>query len=482
MGSSVFLAIYLRKSRDKTDIADPELLSKHRREMLRLAESRGDHIPPERIFEEVGSGERIRQRPVFRQVLEEIEQLPPRNTGRLYTPEVSRATRGNLTDQGRVEDALMRAQILHITRAGDYDLSRANDRFNWRIQASLASHELGLYKERVEAARLEMALEGKLLTGKPPLGWTWDKNKEQAVPNHLFPVVQAICRDAHSLSCYELAEKYNLPRMTILNLLRNPFIAGWPAKRFFPHNGERDWLSASHRVPPGQWIKSKKKADHLAACTLEEWEAIQRVLDQRRELREKRHSADGWCRDVLRFQGYEDRQPRLGSRSTTYQELIYELQIAPSRRLYVARDTVHAAAEAEVLDILRDAGALHDRLRRLHESPKPPASTAGLEWEIAALERRMGTLLDMQAEALETGDVEAVAEIRKKRADTKQKRDALLAQAKAAAPPIALTESATKRLLTRALLERVLVSCEPQPGRRAWRREVVQIRRVAWLL
>jgi DNA invertase Pin-like site-specific DNA recombinase len=496
-----FLGIYLRKSRDKAEAADPELLSKHKRELLRLAESKGDAVPPHRVFEEVGSGEKIDRRPVFLQLLEEIERLPRNAGGRLYTTEVSRLTRGDLAARGRIQGALQRAAIRHITRGKEYDLSSADDRFVWEIEAGVSGYELGRYKQRVEAARMDMALEGKIRTGKPPMGWTWDKNLERPVPNHLFPVVQALCRDALSLSTYELSEKYHLPQATILNLLRNPFIAGWPAKRWFPHNGDRDWVGPSHLLKADQWIWPKEQADYEAACPLEEWHEIQRTLDKRRDLREKRNSDEGWCRDIVRFQGYEQLQPRLGTwKCPRVQVLTYELAPPGIPRLYIARDLVHQAAEAEVLSILRDSPGLQRLIAAPRKAAQPPIDYGALDREASALERKLGALEGILADVVANGNAERAAAINAQCEEVSRELKRLRQQARSAAPPIAFSPAAqemlalltflpdrawsdmpptARRIVAQALLARVLVVVEPR-GKgfgTGYRREVLCVER-----
>lgn len=503
MSDSAFVALYLRKSRDKAEVADPELLSKHKRELLRLAESRGDRIPPERIFEEVGSGEKIERRPVFLSLLQEVEALPRGAGGRLYTTEVSRLTRGDLAARGRIQGALQRAQIRHITRGREYDLTSADDRFVWEIEAGVSGYELGRYKQRVAAARVDMAREGRLRTGKPPLGWAWDKNLERPVPNHLFPVVQALCRDALSLSTYELAKKYHIHPQTILNLLRNPFIAGWPAKRWFPHNGERDWVGSSHLLKPDQWIWPTRQADYPAACTLAEWHEIQAALDRRRELREKRNSDSGWCRDVVRFVGYEGLQPRLGTwKCPRVQVLTYELTPRGVPRLYIAREAVHAAAGEALLALLKNSAKLREGLALAERQAQAPIAYADPTREIEALQEDLADLQLVEARLGRQGGGEALeANLRRQRAIEKQIKT-LREQAIAARPPIALSdglqktltaledpagwwgwclasrEYATLRGLARGLLQQVLVVVEPRSRGvgKGYRREVVGVK------
>jgi DNA invertase Pin-like site-specific DNA recombinase len=507
MHSSPFRAIYLRKSRDKAEVADPELLSKHRRELLRLAQTHGDEVPTDRIFEEVGSGEKIDRRPVFLALLEEMERLPRNSTGRLYTTEVSRLTRGDLAARGRIQGALQRAQITHITRGRSYDLTSADDRFVWEIEAGISGYELGRYKQRQAAARVDMALEGQLRTGKPPMGWTWDRNLKRPVPNALFPVVQAICRDALTCSTYELSERYGISAATILNLLRNPFIAGWPAKRWFPHNGEREWIGPSHLLKAEKWIWPKAQADYPAACTLDEWHEIQAALDKRRELREKRNSDAGWCRDVIRFVGYEEAQPRLGTWKCPRVEAVLTYELAPKGvpRLYIARDKVHAAATVEILAILKNSSKLAKAIEAFQEAPKPPFAYSDTNAQIATLEGELDALTREQGRMLRENNTERLASISRTMQAIEKELKPLRAAAKAAARPIALDTGSLKllraitggkaenlwaiatdtekRSMANALLSCILVRVEPGPKGfgAGYRREVVGIASHPWV-
>jgi DNA invertase Pin-like site-specific DNA recombinase len=497
-----FLGLYLRKSRDKAEAADPELLSKHRRELLRLAQANGDDVGADRIFEEVGSGEKIDRRPVFLSLLEEIERLPRGAGGRLYTTEVSRLTRGDLAARGRIQGALQRAQIVHITRGRAYDLTSADDRFVWEIEAGISGYELGRYKQRQEAARVDMALEGKLRTGRPPLGWTWDRNLKRPVPNSQFPIVQAICRDALISSTYELAERYGIHPQTILNLLRNPFIAGWPAKRWFPHNGEREWVGPSHLLKADKWIWPKEKADYEAAITLEEWHEIQQALDRRWERKEKRNSDTGWCRDVVRFRGYEEIQPHLGTWKCKGAAAVLTYEITPKGvpRLYISRDKVHAAAEAEILDALRHSDELIARARELLKVPKAPIAYGDPQREMDSLMKEHQAIGRLLARAMGEDNAIAIASHLANQKALEKEITRLQAAARAAASPIALSlptinlletirnrpekvwqrlDYSEKRMAANALLSRVLVAVEPRPKGfgTGYHREVVAVSR-----
>lgn len=450
MPDSTFGLIYLRKSRDTAELADPDLLHKHRRELLRLATDAGYHVPAERIFEEQGSGQTIRLRPACRHLLEFLDRLPRGHGGGLWTTEVARLTRGSLPDRARLYEALVRPGIIHCTRAGRFDLSDTHQLHFWEDQAESASYELGVYKDRVQAARVEMILEGRIPTGHPPFGWVWDRNVANPDGSRgapvadlpRFAIVEALCAEAPHLSTYRLAEKYGLTQNTVINLLRNPFVCGWPAKRFFPHEGAKTrtdngepWLNPSIKAPVDQWIWAEQPGNWPAACTRDEWETIQRALDERRDARAKTGSACGWCRSVVRFVGYEPRA-RLGSRVCSGgTQLVYEL--SASRRdypsLWVLREEVHAAALAAIAGLLADPVGIQRGVDLYMAARRPEniPDASALEAEVARLERLTDSLLDRELRAMDAGDTREVGSIMRLRADYKRQMDGTEAVLKA---------------------------------------------------
>ena len=518
MPDSTIAFVYLRKSRDKAELADPDLLHKHRRELLRLASQAGHSVAPERIFEEKGSGQTIRRRPACRSLLESMDRLPRAHGGFLWTTEVARLTRGSLPDRARIYESLLRPSVVHCTRAGRFDLSDTHQLHFWEDQAESASYELGIYKDRVAAARLEMALEGRIPTGRPPYGWLWDRNVKNAdgskgaVTTHpsRFPVVQAICRDALHLSIYALEERYGVHYNTIWELLRNPFVCGYPARRNFPHNGDRVrqdngevWVCPSDRVPRDRWIWPNQPGDYEPACTREHWEAIQIALDGRRETRAKTGSPNGWCRDVVRFVG-DDRRCRLSSKAWDGISIpTYELSVnrGEHTQIYIRRETVHEHALAVVRDVLCQPDALLIGLDAYRASRRPASASdaAALESEIARAERLLDTLLDRELRAADAGDAREVASVVRQRDQYKRE----LAASEAALKALASQSSADpaveellallaavnpadlpdlwdtlddhdRRRVVAGLIEVILCRVD-RPGYR-WRREVEEVR------
>lgn len=447
MTDSPFTALYLRLSRDKAELADPDLLHKHRRELLRLAAAQGQQVRPEHIFEEQGSGQTLRGRPAARALLTAIQALPRGAGGFLWTTEVSRLTRGSLSDRARIYEALSRARIIHCTRAAQYDLHNVHQLHYWEDQAENASYELAVYKDRVAAARLDMALEGRIPTGKPPFGWWWDRNVKNADGSkgavrpkpREFPLVQAICRDALHLSSARLAVKYGIPDWKILYLLRNPFLCGQPCKRHAPHEGDRlrldtgePWLNSSHRLGREQWIRPEKPGDYEPACTVAEWEAIQEALDQRRETKHQTGAANAWCRDLVRFVGH-DRWARLNSRKSWGETVpIYELSPPGGKRqtaIYIPRAVVHEAVSAALIELLASQERIEAGFRE-HQAAAlaapGPADTSALITERERLERLLDALLERELET--EGDPLEIASIRRKREEVKAALKKLQAQ------------------------------------------------------
>ncbi len=525
MSDSLMAWIYLRKSRDKTELSDPSLLHKHRRELMRLTAEAGHEVRPDRIFEEVGSGDTLRARPICRALLEALARLPRGHGGALWTVEASRLTRGSLSDRARVFETLSRAGVWHWTRNGPYDLNQTSDLMRWEIETTIAHHELGVYRDRVAAARLEMALEARIPTGKPPYGWVWDRNaknddgsKGRSVPDPLaFPIVQALCRDAIHLSAAALESRFGLSRDLIYDLLRNPFICGWPARRYFPHRGERtrrdngeEWMNPSAYTSRDRWIWPNQPGDYESACTREEWEAIQVAIDGRRNAAAGRGSVDnGWCRDVVQFLGHPGHASlasKAPKRGFTYP--LYQLSRSHGQplRIYIARPLVHEAAAAAVLDLLARPGVLREGIAAYQArrcAPSSMADTAALAEEAGRLESLLDVLLDRELRAAEAGDLREVASIVRQRerykrelADAEQRLAALSTRA-APDPDVddlahllgaldqvgeilpavwgALDDQARRQVVS-GMLEAVVCRVEPIPGSGRWRREVEEVR------
>ena len=112
-------AIYLRKSRKDRDLdtqSGEDTLSRHRTQLLTLADSMT--LPIGHIYQEVVSGETIAARPEMRRLLDAVEQNAWEG---VLVMEVERLARGDTIDQGVVFQAFRYSGTKIITPSKVYD-------------------------------------------------------------------------------------------------------------------------------------------------------------------------------------------------------------------------------------------------------------------------------------------------------------------------------------------------------------------------
>jgi DNA invertase Pin-like site-specific DNA recombinase len=503
--SEVAVWIVLRKSRDEEN--DPEILAKHRATLTRLLLEDGHDPARCRWVEEIGSSETIDRRPEFRQALQEWQRLPRRAGGRVYAMGWDRISKGSMSQQGLIQDTMRRAGLLLRTPSGLFDLCDTDDDFNIDAQGFIGRAEQRLFRKRVNEARQAMVRDGRLLTGKESFGYDWDYKQKVPVPNADFPVLQALYRDALHSSSYQLAKKYGKPAATILYILRNPRNCGWPAKRWFPHGGDRPWVGPSELRPRAEWLWPEKPGDYPAACTREEWERVQEVLTERNDRRAKTHSDHGWCVGVVRFSGQEN-PVRLGVYTYPgHKTLTYE---SPRKggRLYIAREVVHAAAEEHLFALVARPAPVLASLQRYRDRQAAQAvsrSTGSvLEAVSRDLEKERAAFDRLNRRLLEEEDEEEIRSLTSLKRQIRARLNALQEQARALQQqPVTVPaldvldvtadtlarlgsqwegfDNRTRRLWVEAFLSDIHCICEPVEGRRAWRREVVGVRPRNWL-
>lgn len=163
------VALYLRKSRHDAEAearGEGETLSKHRRALLELAAARGDCVAA--VYEEVASGERLRDRPAARQMLRDVERG---NFQAVLCMDLDRLGRGNLIDQGRVHEAFQSSGTLVVTPRKLYDLRDEMDEEWTEFEAFMARRELKIITRRLQRGRRLSAAGGKSVSRRPPYGY-----------------------------------------------------------------------------------------------------------------------------------------------------------------------------------------------------------------------------------------------------------------------------------------------------------------------
>ena len=163
--------IYLRKSRqDDPRETIEEVLLKHESMLQEYAiREFGHKIPEANIYREVVSGESIDEREEIKEVLVRISD--PNIKGVLVV-EPSRLSRGDLTDCGRLINALRYTKTQVVTPYMTYDLDNKMERKFFQDELLRGNDYLEYTKEILWRGRIAAAKRGCYITGGPsPFGY-----------------------------------------------------------------------------------------------------------------------------------------------------------------------------------------------------------------------------------------------------------------------------------------------------------------------
>ncbi|SHJ64126.1 recombinase family protein [Desulfofundulus thermosubterraneus] len=159
---------YLRRSRqdiEREKRTGEDTLAIQKRIMAKVLDDLG--IPYDQV-EEIGSGDRIETRPVFQQVLADLEQG---KYNAIAAKEISRLGRGSYKDMGRIYDLLVTRRIYIITPYKIYDPQNPADAQQIRFALFFAREEFEMIKERLISAKYNLAHEGRWMSGITPFGY-----------------------------------------------------------------------------------------------------------------------------------------------------------------------------------------------------------------------------------------------------------------------------------------------------------------------
>ena len=162
-------AIYLRKSRADLEAeahGEGDTLARHEHILMELAKSR--NLPIGAIYREIVSGERIANRPVMQQLLQEVEE--GRWKGVLVT-ETSRLARGDTIDQGIVAQAFKFSGTLIVTPGKTYDTTQDTDEEWMEFGLFMSRQEFRMIRRRMQAGRNAARREGRWIGNSAPYGY-----------------------------------------------------------------------------------------------------------------------------------------------------------------------------------------------------------------------------------------------------------------------------------------------------------------------
>lgn len=173
------VGLYLRKSRADIEAeakGEGETLAKHRRNLLEIAKRYQYTILD--IYEEIVSGERIVDRPEMQKLLHNVRDG---KYSAVLCMDIDRLGRGNMIDQGLIQEAFKTSETLIITPRKVYDLQNEMDEEWSEFESFMARRELKIITRRMQRGRRDSAKDGRSISKKPPYGYLRDEN------NKLYP-------------------------------------------------------------------------------------------------------------------------------------------------------------------------------------------------------------------------------------------------------------------------------------------------------
>lgn len=161
---------YGRKSRlDDPYLSVEEVLEKHNRMLDEYAERHlGGPIPPDHNFQEVGSGESIKDRPEMTRLLKAIENPEIKA---ILVIDVQRLSRGDLEDAGKLIRLLRYTNTYVITPGKIYDLRDEYDRDAFERELKRGSEYLNYFKKISLRGKLDSVRQGNYIGSVAPYGF-----------------------------------------------------------------------------------------------------------------------------------------------------------------------------------------------------------------------------------------------------------------------------------------------------------------------
>lgn len=240
-------AVYIRKSREdeEAERRGEDTLTAQRE--LLLYDVLPNYPFPVDIYEEIGSGDSIKDRPVFRDLLPQV--------GQVYTAvickDISRLGRGSYADMGQVYDRIVDHQVFIITRDKTYDPTNDSDLRMIRFSLFMSREEFELTRWRLTNGKYDGAKRGRWVAGSVPYGYRYNPKSRKLDPNETAAeVVRIIFRlyADEGLGCRAIATRlrrlghrtpqgkaYWQPEV-IRRILHNPAYAGTLAFRLTKRN------------------------------------------------------------------------------------------------------------------------------------------------------------------------------------------------------------------------------------------------------
>lgn len=414
----MWVGSYSRKSRALGDPDASDVVAHQLRECDRMAAADGIPIPAENRIAEVGSSESLDERPRLAAQLVAFSERPPLGGGLLYCTEVSRLSRADMEEIGRIMRVLRTANVKVRVPGHTYDLTLPHDEMFFTFSAAQARCEIQQYRVRVNQTREKQFEEARVRNGRVPWGYVWDKGKQEVRADiETFPRLVICCKEILTNGVLRLAEKNGVSPRVLYTALTSPMICGHPGLRY-----GRTLNGSTYKVlPRSEWkIPEATNTDYPHACSLEEFLQIQAVFQERRKRKTKTTGANGWCRDVVRFIDQPGsvilsgigarRKDRPSAGRPVYERRgpsrTVKGQHQPGERLaYIDRTLIHDAAYEALLAALSDPESLQALVEqyclRQAEKRRPAGSVSPQQVRLEDARRQYQDAVDAEYDAAE---------------------------------------------------------------------------------
>ncbi|MCV0023340.1 recombinase family protein [Bacillus sp. XT-2] len=134
---------------------------------------------PYELKMEIGSGESIEGRPVFKECLKDLEEGKYQA---IAVKEITRLSRGSYSDAGQIVNLLQSKRLTIITPYKVYDPRNPVDMRQIRFELFMAREEFEMTRERMTGAKYTYAAQGKWISGLAPYGYQLNKKTSKLDP------------------------------------------------------------------------------------------------------------------------------------------------------------------------------------------------------------------------------------------------------------------------------------------------------------
>lgn len=261
------LAEYLRKSRAEENMDTEEVLARHHATLVEYIAARPE-LEITASYKEVKSGESLYARPEMLRLLEDVE------AGKfdgVLCMDLDRLSRGRMTDQGIILDAMRWSNTLIYTPDKIYDLNNDMDDQMAEFKTFLSRQEWRLIRNRMQRGLQRSIAEG-CYVANAPYGYrkvTIDRKptleiveEEAAFVRQIYQLYQT------GIGCTSIARTINAQgarphrsaefnRSTVAAIIRNPTYTGkivWNQKKHIRKGAKGNAKHITIYQPRDQWL------------------------------------------------------------------------------------------------------------------------------------------------------------------------------------------------------------------------------------